>query len=183
MQSSAAELKSATTASNPCASCHKRMFNAKFVHGPEGVFQCIDCHDRNSAPNRWQVSKDEVTLCGECHTDKIAEIKKDAFVHGPVASGSCTVCHDPHASEQPAQLHAPINALCSGCHGSVAKGQHVVRGVSGQGHPLDQGSDPLRPGRTMSCASCHDPHGGSSEYFFAGNVTSRFALCGRCHQK
>ena len=183
MNPTAAELRGATAENNPCAACHARMFDKKFVHGPEGVFQCADCHDSKSKPQRWQITKDELTLCGECHIDKIDDFKKNAFVHGPVATGNCVVCHNPHASDQPAQLNAPTNNLCSGCHSSIKEGVHVVRGVAGKGHPLSKAKDPLRPDRTFSCASCHNPHGGAGSAFFIKNHTGRFALCQECHKK
>jgi len=179
MNPTAAELRGATAENNPCASCHARMFDKKFVHGPEGVFQCVDCHDSKSKPQRWQISKDDLTLCGECHVDKIDDFKKNAFVHGPVATGGCVVCHDPHASNEPAQLVAPVNTLCSGCHSDVGKTGHVVRGVGGKGHPLG----PSRSGSQLSCASCHNPHGGPTKTFFIKNITNRFALCQECHKK
>lgn len=183
MNPTAAELRGATADNNPCASCHARMFAQKFVHGPEGVFQCSDCHDSSSKPQRWQISKDELTLCGECHIDKIEDFKKNKFVHGPVATGSCVVCHNPHASDQPAQLNAATNLLCSGCHSAVKEGDHVVRGVAGKGHPLSKGGDPRQPGKTMSCASCHNPHGGASGALFKWNISNRFVLCQECHKK
>lgn len=183
MQPSDAQLKNGTAESNPCASCHARMFKQKFVHGPEGVFQCADCHDSKSAPQRWQVTKTELTLCGECHVDKIDDFKKNTFVHGPVAVGGCIVCHDPHASEQPAQLVAPVNTLCLGCHSNVAGRLHVTRGVAGKGHPLDKVRDPANPERQLSCASCHNPHGGASSAFFQGGARSPMTLCQYCHKK
>ena len=183
MQSTDAQLKNATGENNPCASCHARMFDQKFVHGPEGVFQCVDCHDSKSKPQRWQVVKDELTLCGECHIDKIDDFKKNKFVHGPVATGSCVVCHNPHASDQPAQLNAAINVLCTGCHSAVKEGDHVVRGVAGKGHPLTKVKDPLRPDRILSCASCHNPHGGTGSSLFIKNIANNFVLCQECHKK
>jgi predicted CXXCH cytochrome family protein len=183
MKPTAAELKGTTEKSNPCASCHKRMFVAKYVHGPEGIFQCSDCHDSNSKPQRWQVTKAELNLCGECHVDKIDDIKKNPFVHGPVAVGNCTICHDPHAADQPAQLVSPINTLCLSCHGNVANSLHVTRGVGGNKHPLDKVGDPLRPGSKLSCASCHNPHGGATRSFLRGRVTNPIALCQLCHKK
>lgn len=183
MSPSDADLRKATAESNPCASCHARMFLQKFVHGPEGVFQCADCHDSKSRPQRWQVTKAELSLCGECHVDKIDDFKKSAFVHGPVATGNCVVCHDPHASAQPKQLNAAINDLCAGCHSAVKEGDHVVRGVAGKGHPLSKVKDPRQPDRAMSCTSCHNPHGGSAAALFNWNVTDRFVLCQECHKK
>lgn len=183
MQPSDAQLKNGTAENNPCASCHARMFSEKFVHGPEGVFQCADCHDSKSRPQRWQVTKDDLVLCGECHIDKIEDFKKNTFVHGPVAVGHCVVCHDPHASAQPAQMVAPINTLCYSCHSNVKGKPHVTRGVSGKSHPLDNVKDPLNPGRQLSCASCHDPHGGPTTAFFKGGVRSPISLCQLCHKK
>lgn len=178
-----AQLSGATAADNPCASCHQRMLAQKYVHGPEGVFQCVDCHDGASRPARWQVTKTNLVLCGECHTDKIVEFRKNAFVHGPVGVGDCTVCHDPHASNYPGQLHAAINPLCLGCHATVRNGQHVLRGVGGAGHPLDKVKDPANPGGDLTCASCHDPHGGASQYFYQKGIASRMSLCQLCHKK
>lgn len=183
MDPSAAQLNGGTAETNPCASCHARMFDQKFVHGPEGVFQCSDCHDSKSRPQRWQVSKSELVLCGECHIDKIDEFKKNAFVHGPVAIGNCTLCHNPHASNEPFQLNAPTNQLCGGCHSSIKQGAHVVSGVGGKGHPLSGGPDPLRPGKKMSCASCHNPHSGANAQLYRNNLTGRFSLCQLCHKK
>lgn len=182
MKPTPAQLKSAT-GDNPCASCHKRMLARKFVHGPEGVFQCSDCHSSDSKPARWQVTKPILSLCGECHTDKIDEFRKSAFVHGPVAVGDCTICHDPHAAEQPAQLVAPVNPLCLGCHSDVLRTSHVLRGVGGKGHPLDKVRDPSNPERTLSCVSCHNPHGGAAKSFFRKGATSYFNLCQICHKK
>lgn len=183
MQPSAAQLRNATAEDNPCASCHQRMLSQEFVHGPEGVFQCIDCHDSKDTAPRWQVTKTELVLCGECHIDKIDEFKKNEFVHGPVAIGNCTLCHNPHASSERAQLNAPINLLCGGCHSSVKEGEHVVRGSRNAGHPLAKVKDPLNAGRQLSCVSCHNPHSGKGSNLFVRNLTGRFSLCQECHKK
>lgn len=183
MDPTAAQLKGATPENNPCASCHRRMLDAKYVHGPEGVFQCSDCHDGTSQPVRWQITKPILTLCGECHTDKLDAFRKSPFVHGPVAVGDCTVCHDPHAANEPAQVVAPVNSLCLGCHVNVNKTGHVMRGIGGKGHPLDTRPDPSQPGRKMSCASCHDPHSGGSQAFFRKQLKNRYDLCQECHKK
>jgi predicted CXXCH cytochrome family protein len=183
MQPSADQLRGMTADDNPCGSCHQRMLNRDFVHGPEGVFQCVDCHDSKDGGSRWRVTKTELTLCGEYHSDKIDEFKKNTFLHGPVASGSCIVCHDPHASDESAQLNAPINLLCAGCHSAVDQKKHVLSSVKGSGHPLSKVKNPLQTGRQMSCVSCHNPHSGAGEMFFINGKTSRFGLCQECHKK
>jgi predicted CXXCH cytochrome family protein len=178
-----AELAAETEGANPCASCHKRMLAKKYVHGPAGVYKCAYCHDPASQPSRYRVRAHDAVLCNECHLDKVKKFNTSKFVHGPVGAGLCSVCHDPHASDQPAQLLAHANAICLGCHDQVDKAVHVVRGVGGKAHPLKDVPDPSNPGRMLTCASCHDPHGGQGNYFFARGLTGRFALCQLCHVK
>ncbi len=168
---------------NPCASCHARKLNQSHVHGPAGVWSCTYCHQPDSRPSRYQPRQGDAEICNECHADKVREIRTNKFLHGPVEAGMCLICHDPHASAEIAQLPVPINRLCLSCHAQVGKGTHVLRGVSGKGHPLDRVADPSRPSRIMSCTACHNPHGGASEVYFQGGHTARFALCGSCHKK
>jgi len=178
-----AELASSDVTTHPCASCHSRMLNHSHVHGPAGVFRCVDCHDPASKPNKYQVRAKGAELCMECHLEKMRKFNENKYVHGPVGAGLCLVCHNAHASEFPAQLHAKTNVICLGCHDKVKKEVHVGRGVGGKGHPLEDVMDPTNPGRELSCASCHDPHGGQASALFRRNITSRFALCQICHLK
>lgn len=178
-----AELAAEDAATNPCASCHRRMLNEKYVHGPAGVWRCAYCHDAGSKPARYRARSAGASLCNECHLDKVRQYNANKFVHGPVGVGLCGTCHDIHASANPAQLLAPVNQVCLGCHAPIATDMHVVRGVGGKGHPLEGVADPSQPGRTLSCASCHDPHGGQARSFFVRGITNRFALCQLCHEK
>jgi predicted CXXCH cytochrome family protein len=178
-----AELRAESEELNPCASCHRRMLNEEHVHGPAGVYRCGYCHSPESRPARYRVRAHDAELCNECHLDKVKEFRTNKFVHGPVGAGLCSVCHDSHASAQVAQLLAPINELCLGCHDGVTKDIHVVRGVGGKGHPLKGVPDPSNPGRELSCASCHDPHGGNAAPLFQRGIASRFSLCQICHLK
>ena len=183
MNPTAAQLAADTADKNPCASCHRRMLDKSHVHGPAGVYRCTYCHQTSGTPSRYQTRPGNAKLCNECHQDKVQEFRSRKFVHGPVAAGLCTVCHDPHASNNPAQLVLPINTLCLKCHAAIATGIHVVRGPDGKGHPLKGVPDPMDKSRQLSCASCHDPHGGNSPYYFQRGISSRFELCQMCHRK
>lgn len=169
---------------NACFSCHKRMANQKFVHGPVSTYSCAYCHSLQGAP-LYSTPKRDAKLCYECHLEKEKELKGYKFLHGPVAAGMCEICHDSHGSDNPAQLHMPINKLCLSCHEQIAMSIHVTSVASGQGHPLLGKTDPSDRGRgrEMSCVSCHDPHGGKARYYFVTGNDSRMDLCQMCHRK
>lgn len=183
MEPDKAELRAETEALNPCASCHRRMLNKEYVHGPAGVYRCVYCHEPGSKPEKYRARSTGADLCNECHLDKVKDFNNNKFVHGPVGVGLCTACHDPHASDHEAQLTAWVNTVCLGCHSAFNASSHVIRGVTGKGHPLQDVDDPSNPGHPLSCAGCHDPHGGNASALFRGGLTSRFGLCQRCHKK
>lgn len=118
--------------------------------------------------------------CFKCH-EGIANKK---FKHGPVDAGYCNLCHDPHASPNPAWLRKPAWELCTTCHADQGSGVHVVAGVVyGNSHPTKSKRDPARPGKRLTCSSCHDPHSSENEQLFAYDVNSRAELCTICHAK
>ena len=169
--------------SNPCASCHQRMLYKDHVHDPAGAFECIDCHDTDSAPVKYQAVASEPDICMDCHSDKMDEMEGFAFVHGHVDAGMCLVCHDAHASDQRSQLCTEVNILCVSCHVNVIKRPHVASGTSGQSHPLQGETNPADESKPFDCASCHNPHGGASDSYFINGVKGRMQLCSSCHKK
>ncbi len=183
MTPSLADLASPEARQNPCGSCHARMLNKAHVHGPAGVYECTYCHDVDSTPNKYQARPGDASLCMECHEDKLEEYRKSAFVHGPIDAGLCMVCHDPHASSEPSQLVMPAYDLCASCHARVVDEPHVTRGSVGKKHPIKGVINPAGNGEDLSCASCHDPHSGASSAMFRWGLSSRFALCAKCHNK
>lgn len=184
MNPTPAQMNSTNPKANPCAGCHQKMLNEKYVHGPIGTFSCGYCHSNAGTP-KHVVPKQGAALCYECHSDMSTQIQKMKFKHGPVEAGMCEACHDPHGSSHESQLIKPINDLCLSCHGHITKGFHVVRGVDGGSHPLKGKKDPSRTssGRDMSCVSCHNPHGGEFRYYFVNKSENRTDLCQICHNK
>jgi predicted CXXCH cytochrome family protein len=168
---------------NACFSCHKRMANQKYVHGPVSTYSCAYCHALQGLP-LYATSKRDAKLCYDCHQEKEKELKGYAFLHGPVAAGMCEICHDSHGSDNPAQLHMAINKMCLSCHEQIATTIHVTT-VSGETHPLSGKTDPSDRGRgrELSCISCHDPHGGKARYYFVTGSDSKMDLCQMCHKK
>jgi predicted CXXCH cytochrome family protein len=169
---------------SPCAACHSKLVKVKVPHEPALNFSCVHCHSKLENPRYGTKGRDSVS-CAECHADKTEEVKKNSFSHGPVAAGYCELCHDPHGSEFPGSLKAPINEVCLSCHEKVGKAPHVSRDSTGKGHPVSGKDDisPKRKGKELSCASCHDPHGGVVRFFLVSKKDERMALCQYCHAK
>ncbi len=183
MDPSSEELNSFDPRKNPCNSCHKRMIHKKHVHGPAGVLECTTCHDAASGPAKYAIEGRGNQLCLECHEDKFDDFKAQKFMHGPVETGDCLVCHSPHATDEFAQVRGNINSLCQACHQSFSDGRHILRGISGQIHPVAGVFDPTRSNRDLNCTSCHNPHGGQAKNYFVNNILDRFVLCQYCHKK
>lgn len=184
MQPTEKELIDVPDKNNACYSCHKRMGNQKFVHGPVSTYSCVSCHPLKAVP-KYAAKGRGGKLCFECHQEQQREFKAFKFIHGPVAGDMCEACHDPHSSENPGQLYHAVNKLCLSCHEQVAKGVHVIAVGSGDSHPIAGKTDPSErgKGRELSCVSCHDPHGGKARYYFVTGSDNKMDLCQMCHKK
>ena len=113
--------------------------------------------------------------CLKCHVS----ILDKTYSHGPAVAGYCTLCHDPHASMENAWLRKPVWELCTACHTDKVAGEHRFL----KSHPMQNKKDPMRPGKRLSCVSCHDPHSAEAGDLFAYNKKKSFELCKLCHAK
>jgi len=164
-----------------CYSCHKQITASPYVHGPAAVWSCLSCHDENSEV-RYAVPKPDTEMCFKCHTDKKEEWAKKKYIHGPVTIGKCAVCHSPHSSNNPFNLFKPTWQLCTNCHFEKGSGKHVLGdSFSTKGHPTHNKKDPLRAGKELSCASCHNPHASNYPNLWALEAQGIFDLCRKCH--
>ncbi len=156
------------------ASSIPRSVNVAYVNGE-------DMHSREFDPKN--PAKRGLTLmeaCLKCHR----EVVEGKHIHGPVDAGQCNVCHDPHSSPNAAWLRNPSWDLCTSCHTEKATGRHVVAGFAGDTtHPTRLKRDPARPGKRLSCTSCHNPHIGETTDFYSYNAKSRMELCNICHAR
>ena len=168
-----------------CLECHtgkKTWLNKKHVHGPINLGSCTLCHDPHGGTNPRRLWADgDADLCIGCHSDMF-ELTKDRrqrgipYVHGLITGPGCIGCHDPHASDHLFVLHSPINELCSSCHpGPAQSGAHPV-----ERHPLQGPTEMSRPGRELSCTSCHEAHGSHHQYLLI-ETPQGGRLCRECH--
>ncbi|MGK2945090.1 MAG: cytochrome c3 family protein [Desulfuromonadales bacterium] len=169
-----------------CFKCHtskSSWFSREVIHGPLHLGGCTLCHNPHGENHRYQLwAEGSLALCITCHGDKQNLVsKKDRvpYVHGILLGEGCVACHNPHASDQEFMLHKPINTLCLGCHSRQSKfssGHPVPR------HPVAGSAEHLRPGRELSCSSCHNPHGSSHKYMLIESIQGG-RLCRVCHEK
>lgn len=164
-----------------CYGCHDRsMFGKKAVHPALGM-GCTSCHDPHASKNAKLLKTELPGLCWSCH-DKGMFTKKN--VHPPVAAGGCTDCHSPHSSDVSSLLVKPVDELCSACHDNKSTGKHILAGYGlGDMHPAKGKPDPARPGKELSCMSCHTPHASSGKFLFPAEAEKSGSLCLLCHKK
>lgn len=188
----------AATGDALCFMCHpdkKDLLKKKYVHPAFREMVCTACHDPHGSANQKLLKKPVPDLCLTCHPDKAVD-KKAASVHPPFEAGMCVTCHNPHASDAPYMIQKPpkgfrvkkpirfidgkINGLCFSCHNRVDFARHPFGW--GGGHPLSDEPDPSRPGRKMSCVSCHNPHQSKYQDLFY-NTSNQSQMCVYCHSK
>jgi len=151
----------ATKTQDICLTCHtgiKDWESRAFVHGPMYMGGCTLCHGPHGGSFRYLLwAEGSTALCVACHSDKENLVRKNKplqFVHGIIKGLGCVACHDPHGSDQPFMLSKPINQLCVSCHTGLAG---ITRGHPVGGHPVSGPKERRRPGRELTCVSCHDP--------------------------
>lgn len=120
----------------PCSNCHtvnldqlksktakKAHWDIELIHAPEGVMNCITCHQSNNLETLVSLSGQEVSfnnsqnLCAQCHSTQFNDWKGGA--HGkaiggwvdPRVSYSCVNCHDPHKTAFEPRWPARLNTV------------------------------------------------------------------------
>jgi len=161
-----------------CFRCHADdSTGRKSVHYPVERGLCLMCHDQHSSENPANLTTPKDKLCQTCH-EAIAAKKN---VHPALTQFGCTGCHDPHGSNDEKLLKAKGNQLCLTCHAKIT-GDHVFVSFDGKVHPMEGKPDPGRPGKTLSCLSCHDPHSSNRPKLWLSGET-KMDVCTRCHTK
>ena len=174
-----------------CYDCHKALTGRAYNHAPAVNWLCTSCHDgqtglRNDASQgmtKYLVRDPVETLCFACHKKSAQSWKAKSYHHEPAEAGRCNRCHDPHGSEHTRYLRKPVWELCTGCHADKTSGMHVVNTSFVRSlHPVRGKPDPSRPGRELSCISCHNPHASDKRFFLPDNRGNRM-ICTMCHKK
>lgn len=181
-----------------------------YRHAPVAAGNCTACHDPHGSPFRFQLPAESTRACTICH-EEIAQALADKHAHEPAATSCqiCHDPHAasrPAQMRAPANtvclachVDAPVDAaligdgMLFGRHPSEDVGRLVATGprialdaALGSGHPtiahpVDGRPDPSQKGRTLGCASCHNPHGAPGGKLFRFGAMDVSSLCVRCH--
>ncbi len=167
---------------SPCYSCHAKKIVNNLVHDPAAKWTCFTCHEVIAGGRKYTISKPDEKACYPCHHSEIKQWKNKKIMHGPAAVGYCTLCHNPHGAAWQGLLKMQTTYLCVNCHEEKASGAHVIAGFYGKGHPVNGVKDPLMPEREFTCASCHDPHAGSTRNMLKHDASNLTIYCTTCHE-
>ena len=178
-----------------CYDCHKGMINTRNTHAPAANWLCVDCHNgkygefnmQDEGKSKYLAPNPMAKTCASCH-DEVQEWDMNKYRHGPLGDGRCERCHNPHGSDNKFFLRKNIWDLCVTCHSDHASGKHVISSIGfgptiTGGHPTKNKKDPSRPGRELSCSSCHNPHGSQGTKMLRMKGSMAFGVCQRCHKK
>jgi predicted CXXCH cytochrome family protein len=156
-----------------CLGCHTLLgeqLAEQTPHGPlKGQESCTPCHTPHTAPVASLLPRPQIVVCGQCHEVQATANRDAAHRHPQVRDRNCTTCHDPHLVPAATGKASVAVEVCFNCH---TYREHTD-------HPM--GPDVLDPrtGLTMTCNSCHDPHGTAFPKFLRDDPGGK--LCVGCH--
>jgi predicted CXXCH cytochrome family protein len=146
------------------SSCHAKLGQEKYVHGPVAAGACLVCHGdapkHKDNPKKHKFAKlNRVSdVCYQCHE----QIQPRKMMHMPVKDGECAACHNPHASKNKYLLRAKGGELCFTCHDNELIRKRYVHG----------------PAAVGGCIACHEPHSADYDKILKAEGPS---LCYMCH--
>lgn len=154
-----------------CSTCHREFALADYIHGPVEMKECATCHAWSAEKKAVSVGAGVPGTCVTCHDDKAAAI--DSSEHPHAVASECATCHSPHSSDRRHLLKDDTNSLCAGCHEGFELNHPVGR------HPV-RFKTVAKTGEEISCATCHDPHGGKNPKLLVAPNTAG-EICAQCH--
>lgn len=186
-----------------CFTCHpdkqELLKKEKMVfHAPFKDMDCITCHNPHGSATARLLTSPVPELCLTCHDNKKVD-PKAVTKHAPFEAGECLTCHTAHASETAGLIpkpkeepkkdekkedakkneepKVPVNELCFTCHEKKDFRRHPV-----PRHPTSGKPDLSRPGKDLTCVSCHEPHQSMHIKLFY-TADSKMMMCIECHSK
>lgn len=151
-------------------------------HSPfgSGGLQCEACHGPGGAhvkafgrkpagivvfgPHSPTPIARQNAMCLSCHKSTVGH----AWLTSAHAANDvgCVACHQIHSAADPVREQSTQASVCAKCHQGVVAQFHEP-----YHHPVPEG--------TMSCSSCHDPHGSLGPHMLVKSTVNE--TCTSCH--
>lgn len=131
-----------------------------FAHGKKGTETvCLSCHAKDAMD--WEYGEHALAdvACTDCHAIHQPRAQVDGDI-APRISGERVARRHNLKDRDP--------ELCFKCHATVAAKMNLM-----SHHPVKEGK--------MTCASCHDPHGGNTDAMLKTDGRDINDLCLSCH--
>jgi len=160
---------------------HARPGDPRGPFGPGGL-QCEACHGPAGAHVKaFGVKPMGIVIFGAKSPTPVARqnamclgCHKSTVGHAWPASAhaanqvSCADCHQIHSAEDPVRARATQAQVCAKCHQAVSAA--FLEPIH---HPVPEG--------TMTCSSCHDPHGSTAPAMLVNSTVNE--TCTSCHSE
>lgn len=155
-----------------CLSCHDTIEEQLFTShnhltGTQGN-NCVLCHSPHAGDSPNLLKSSELKICRQCHQSTYDKSQYSQHKHPDTAK--CSNCHAVHGSNELAMLKGDGNAVCSECHETQGKFTH----------PVGEGVADPRNRQSVTCVSCHYPHG--TNFDFNLKLSGTKELCIQCHR-
>ena len=158
---------------------HARPGDPRGPFGPGGL-QCEACHGPAGAhvkafgvkpmgivifgPNSPTPVVRQNAMCLTCHKSNVGHMwASSAHAANQV---SCADCHQIHSATDPVRVQSTEAQVCAKCHQAVSAAL-----LEPYHHPVPEG--------TLTCSSCHDPHGSAARAMLVKATVNE--TCTSCH--
>ena len=173
----------ATWSVTDCQACHEKALGPSFQHSQHAKIDqsCANCHQNVGEHAKAQMNGDA--------NGPVPSLKKLAAKD---VNATCLTCHEKaNQSNYLTSMHARRNVACTSCHSihdyKSAKAQLKTKNdpetcftchKSQRAKSMRTSHHPVREGK-MGCASCHNPHDGSTPNMIKADSVNE--LCYTCH--
>lgn len=155
-----------------CLGCHEEigvLAQTTHTHLTAGNGNsCTNCHSPHAGDKPGLLKARQVLVCRVCHEDTFRMYGGKPYGHKKAAY-NCVQCHAVHGSSMAPMLQGDGNTICTKCH--------ETQGVFT--HPVGEGINDQRNNQSVTCVTCHNPHGTDFEFSLKYGGDD---LCNQCHK-
>lgn len=174
-----------------CTTCHSPHASRypRLLKQPVGV--CVQCHEERADEQKTKkflhppVFRDGCYICHQPHGSENPTLLRTAQVND-----ICLTCHSitPHVETKPDSKTMTLFSSVVLPADYLDSVKRIDVSSNGRGHPIGNHPvagmpDPSKPGSTINCISCHDPHASDFTRRRFRMKQGQTVICLKCHGK